>query len=62
MNDAALLELLSAVRCGSVSTEEALQKLRSLLETWALPTHHHRQLRRLPEVVFAQGRRPSRRP
>lgn len=62
MNDAALLELLSAVRCGSVSTEEALQKLRSLPfeDVGFAHIDHHRQLRRgFPEVVFAQGKTPE---
>lgn len=62
MNDATLLELLSAVRCGSLSTDEALERLRSLPfeDVGFAHIDHHRQLRRgFPEVVFAQGKTPE---
>ncbi len=62
MNDATLREVLSAVRGGDLSCDQAMERLKSLPfeDIGFAHIDHHRQLRRgFPEVVFAQGKTPE---
>jgi hypothetical protein len=62
MDPRALLELLSAVRAGSVSLEEAARRLETLPyeDLGFAKVDHHRALRRgFPEAVFGAGKAPE---
>jgi len=62
MRESELQQLLEAVRQGTVSTEEALARLRDLpfADLGMARVDHHRQLRLgFPEVVLCQGKTPE---
>lgn len=62
MAEERLFQLLSGVRAGEVSIEEALSRLRHLPyeDIGFAKLDHHRALRRgFPEVVFGQGKTPE---
>jgi NCAIR mutase (PurE)-related protein len=63
MNEDQIRSLLDGVRSGSLSTDQALEQLRSLpIENVAdfARLDHHRSLRcGFPEVIFAQGKTPE---
>jgi len=62
MSEEEAREILRAVREGSLGEEEALEKLRRLSfeDLGFARIDHHRALRQgMPEVVFAQGKKPE---
>jgi pyridinium-3,5-biscarboxylic acid mononucleotide synthase len=62
MNKSSLLELLAAVQLGSVTPEQASQRLANLPfeDLGHTRIDHHRSLRTgLPEVIYAQGKSPQ---
>ncbi len=63
MEEAVIRQLIDDVRSGAVSTDQAVEQLKSLsFETIGnfARIDHHRALRRgFPEVIFAQGKTPD---
>jgi NCAIR mutase (PurE)-related protein len=63
MDEERLRSLLDGVRSGELSTENALEQLRSLpfeaVSDFARLDHHRTLRRGYPEVIFAQGKTPS---
>ncbi len=63
MDEERLRSLLDGVRSGELSTENALEQLRSLpfeaVSDFARLDHHRALRRGYPEVIFAQGKTPS---
>lgn len=62
MNRSDLEELLEAVRDGSMSSDEAVERLRSLpfTDLGFARVDHHRELRQgMPEAVLARGKTPA---
>jgi pyridinium-3,5-biscarboxylic acid mononucleotide synthase len=62
MNHSDLDDLLEAVREGSISTDEAAERLRSLpfADLGFARVDHHRELRQgMPEAVLARGKTPA---
>jgi hypothetical protein len=62
MNESSLLELLAAVQLGSITPEQASQRLANLPfeDLGHTRIDHHRSLRTgLPEVIYAQGKSPQ---
>lgn len=62
MEQAKLKELLESVAAGTVSTDAAMQRLRSLPfeDLGFAKVDHHRSLRRgFPETIFAAGKTPA---
>jgi len=63
MDEERLRSLLDGVRSGELSTESALEQLRSLpfeaVSDFARLDHHRTLRRGYPEVIFAQGKTPS---
>ena len=62
MNKSSLLELLAAVQLGTVTPEQASQRLADLPfeDLGHTRIDHHRSLRTgLPEVIYAQGKSPQ---
>jgi len=63
MDEERLRSLLDGVRSGELSTDSALEQLRSLpfeaVSDFARLDHHRALRRGYPEVIFAQGKTPS---
>ena len=62
MDPAKLKELLESVRAGATGVDEALERLRHMPfeDIGFAKLDHHRALRHgMPEVIFAQGKRPE---
>ena len=62
MDPAKLKELLESVRAGATGVDEALERLRHMPfeDLGFAKLDHHRALRHgMPEVIFAQGKRPE---